>query len=120
MERGRLVLAHGLARVGAGLLFVAAPGWLRRFVVGAAGSDRSVRALLAALGARDLLVGERLLSARDDWPQAARWLQRAAILDAVDAAAFASARRRLAAATAGLTAVATLATATVPSGDLAR
>lgn len=110
MDRSRLVLAHGLARVVAGVLFVVAPRWLRRFVVGPAGSDPSVRALLAAFGARDLLVGERLISARDDWPRAVRWLQRAAALDAVDAAAFASARRTLAACTAALTAGATVAT----------
>jgi hypothetical protein len=115
MDGSRLVVAHGLARVGAGLLLVAAPPGLRRLVVGTTGSGRSVRPVLAALGARDVLVGERLLSTRDDWPEAVRWLRRAAALDAVDAAAFALARRnRGAAVTAALTAVATLATAAAP------
>jgi hypothetical protein len=78
-------LALGRMAIGAACLLV--PGLVGRGWIGPAASGRGVKALVRALGVRDVVVGLGTLITLDDDRPVAHWLWFGAACDAVDAAA---------------------------------
>jgi hypothetical protein len=81
------VRAIALGRLAIGVSALALPGLVGRAWIGATGGGRGVKALVRALGARDVVIAIGTLIALDDQRPVGHWLWFGAAVDAVDAGA---------------------------------
>lgn len=85
----------GALRLGIGASLVVAPGFAGRIWIGPGADDRSARVLARALGARDVLVGTKILQAGRDKQDVGDWLKLGYGFDAASAVASAIAFKHL-------------------------
>ena len=85
----------GALRLGIGASLVLAPGLGSRIWVGPGADGRGARVIARSLGARDMLVGARLLQASRDKTDTAEWLKLGYGFDMASAVASAAAFKHL-------------------------
>jgi hypothetical protein len=90
-----LDLALGVVRLGVGAALVAAPRWAGRIWVGPGADGPGSLVFARALGARDVLLGLRILEAVRAGEPATRWIQAGFAADAADLTATLIAGRHL-------------------------
>lgn len=77
----------GALRLGIGASLAVAPGFAGRIWIGPGADDRGARVIARALGARDMLVGARILQAGRDKEDVGDWLRLGYRFDAASAVA---------------------------------
>lgn len=85
----------GGIRLGVGGALVAAPGWAGRIWVGPGADGPGSKVFARAIGARDVLLGARILTETDDKGAADHWIKAGFAADMADAAATLIAARHL-------------------------
>src|SRR5438270_12862033 len=95
METTQQSRVLGAIRLGVGSALVAAPGWAGRIWVGPGADGPGSKVFARAVGARDVALGVRILSASDDSGQSRDWLMSGIMADLADAAATLIALRHL-------------------------
>jgi hypothetical protein len=98
MDREQLdgmVRSGSLARIGAGAAMLLAPGWMGRSWVGGDAMGPGVKAIVRALGIRDLMLGVGAYLAVEEGRSVRRWVEFGLAADAVDALATLLAARHI-------------------------
>src|SRR5947209_12042692 len=95
MDNKQQAMVVGAIRLGVGTALVLAPGWAGRIWVGPGADGPGSRVFARALGARDALLGARVLKATRSGAEAAEWLRSGYAADIADAVATAIAFRNL-------------------------
>ena len=95
MDDNTTIKLLGALRLGVGAALVAAPAFAGRIWVGPDADGPGTKVFARAIGARDVLLGLRTLTALRDGESPARWLQLGFAADAADAVATALAFRNL-------------------------
>jgi hypothetical protein len=95
MERRDVARAYSAGRAALGVALLIAPRVFGRVWLGRPGTGPAGSVAMRALGARDLVMGAIALHTLDHPEVAPRWQRTCAVVDAVDLAATAAARRDL-------------------------
>ena len=91
----RMIRAAGVGRMAIGAALMLAPGIAGRGWIGADASRPGVKAVIRALGIRDLLLGAGAYQAAQEGRLLRRWVELGMVADAVDLAATLLAARHL-------------------------
>ncbi|HVM09669.1 MAG TPA: hypothetical protein VM345_14470 [Acidimicrobiales bacterium] len=95
MDRIDRTTLLGAIRLGVGAALVVAPGFAGRIWVGENADGRGTRVFARALGARDLVLGARILQTRADKKEAVDFVKTGVISDVADVVATIVAFRHL-------------------------
>jgi hypothetical protein len=95
MDKRRRTQVVGGIRLGVGSALVAAPGWAGRIWVGPGADGPGSKVFARAVGARDVLLGTRILREGDHDGSADHWVRAGLAADVADAVATAIAARHL-------------------------
>lgn len=115
-----MIKVGGYVRATIGVVLLVAPGILGPAWIGADARPKGVRALVRALGIREVLIGAGAIIAANEGIQLRRWVEFAMVADATDAVATLMAARHIPASRAALVVTTAAGSATVQAWALSQ